>query len=45
MLAARQRAAWNTLVQKARETLSEELDPDRDIQPALIYVLQSVEER
>lgn len=44
-MAVRELAAWNALAAKAKNTISEELDPDREIQPALIYVLQSVEER
>jgi len=43
-LAERQLAAWHALVKKVQNTISKEIDPDLEIQPAWIYVLQSVED-
>jgi len=43
-LADRQVLAWEVLVRRAGKEISPDVDPDRQLQPALIYVLQSVSE-
>lgn len=43
-LADRQLLAWEFLVRRACKEIHPDVDPDRHLQPALIYALQSVSE-